>query len=220
MHMTDCVSAYKLRPDIACAVYSQILICASLVIAAYQDVKERSVYDAVWIPALGGAIVAAALLYPSLELFAVKLAIVGGIALVFTLLGYLGQADAIAMAFVACDPYPLSPIPPLFAAAVIALAHIGYEFVTGNARGTKTIPIERFLKEQRWIPKAVLGDGQRNEVSKDVNVAREEVAAHPRPGASVEVTYGVPTVAYLGVGYAVFLVYLLVFNTPLFMSLP
>lgn len=158
--------------------------------------------------------------YPDLQLFLVKVAIVGGIALVFTLAGYLGQADAIAMVLVAADPYRLSPIPPLFAAAVIALGHIGYEFAVGNARGTKTIPIEKFLKEQRWIPKAVLADGRRTEMSKDVNVAREEAATNSMRGSSVEVTYGVPTVAYLGVGYVVFLVYLLFFNTPAFVSLP
>jgi hypothetical protein len=201
-------------------VYSQILICASLVMAAYQDVRQRSVYDLVWLPALAGAVAAVVFLYPNLELFAVKLALVGGIALLFTVTGYLGQADAIAMAFVACDPYPLSPVPPLFAAAVIALSHIGYELVVGNARGTKTIAIETFLKEQRWIPKAVVTEGQRKEVSKDVNVAREEVAARGGPGSSVEVTYGVPTVAYLGLGYAAFIVYLLVFNLPSFLSLP
>jgi hypothetical protein len=200
--------------------YSQILICASLVVAAYQDVKRRSVYDLVWLPALAGAFVAAILMYPNLELFVVKIAIVGGIALIFALLGYLGQADAIAMAFVACDPYPISPVPPLFAAAVIALSHIGYEYLVGNARGTKTIPIERFLNEQRWIPKAVLAGGKRTVVSKDVNVAREEVSAQPASGASVEVTYGVPTVAYLGAGYAVYLLYLLISNTPLLLSLP
>jgi hypothetical protein len=199
-------------------VYSQILICASLVIAAYQDVRQRSVYDLVWLPALAGAVVAVVGLYPNLEFFILKLALVGGIALVFTITGYLGQADAIAMALVSCDPYPLSPIPPLFAAAVIAISHIGYEFLVGNARGTKTIPMETFLKEQRWIPKAVVTEGQRKEVSKDVNVAREEVTA--TPGSSVEVTYGVPTVAYLGAGYAVFVVYLLLFNTPALLSFP
>ena len=200
--------------------YSQILICASLVVASYQDVRDRSVYDLVWLPALAGAAVAAVLLYPSLELFATKLAIVGGIALVFTLLGYLGQADAIAMAVVASDPFPLSPIPPLFAAAVVALGHIMYEFANGNARGSKQSPIETFLREQRWIPKAVLADGKRTEVSRDVNVAREEAARNPTPGATVEVTYGVPTVAYLGIGYAVYLAYLLIFMPHAFFSLP
>jgi len=220
VHAVDCASAYKPRPDVAWVVYSQILICASLLIATYQDVTQRSVYDLVWLPALVGVVLEAFLLYPNLEYPVAKLALVGGIALVFTLLGYLGQADAIAMALVASDPYPLSPVPPLLAAAVIALGHIGYEWVVGNGRGTKTIPIERFLKEQCWIPKAVIHDGQRAAVNKDVNVAREEVAANPRPGTSVEVSYVVPTVAYLGTGYAVYLVYLLVFNASAFMSLP
>jgi len=58
------------------------------------------------------------------------------------------------------------------------------------------------------------------EVSGDVNVAREEVEAANKPGASVEVKYGVPTVAYLGVGYVIYLVYLLAFNYSVFASLP
>lgn len=108
----------------------------------------------------------------------------------------------------------------MFAAAVIALSHIGYEFAVGTARGSKTIPIETFLKEQRWIPKAVVKDGERKEVSKDVNEARDEVAALPGSGFSVEVAYGVPTVAYLGAGYAAFIIYLVLFNLNAFLSLP
>ncbi|MDV3293558.1 MAG: A24 family peptidase [Nitrososphaerales archaeon] len=200
--------------------YSQILICASFLVASYQDVRERSVSDLVWLPALAGAGFAVVYSYPGVEFLAVKIALVGAIALVFTLLGYIGQADGIAFALIAADPYPPSPIPALFGAAVVALTHIAYEFATGNARGTLTIPISQFLKEQRWIPKAVIAQGTRTEVDGDVNVAREQVAAQPVEGSTVEVTYGVPTVAYLGLGYLAYVVYLLVFNTPAFFSLP
>ncbi len=205
--------------------YAQLLIAASFAIASYQDVKDRAVSDLVWVPALAGAAYAVYSTYvgapfSSLEYLLLKMALVGGIALVFTFLGGIGQADAIAMVFVASDPYTFSPIAPLFAGAVIAISHIAYEFAVGNARGGLTIPIERFLKEQRWIPKAIVSDGTRTEVSNDVNVARDEVEAAGRAGAMVEVRYGVPTVAYLGLGYVAYLVYLVALNYATFASLP
>jgi len=205
--------------------YAQLLIAVSFAVASYQDITERAVSDLVWLPALAGV---AYVVYwflvratsPEIEFLLVKVALVGGIALAFTFLGGIGQADAIAMAFVAADPYTLSPIAPLFAAAAVALVHIGYEFAVGNARGGLTISMEQFMKEQRWIPKAILSDGTRVEVNTDVNVAREEVEAANKPGAQVEVRYGVPTVAYLGIGYVAYLVYLLLFNFSTFVSLP
>lgn len=204
--------------------YAQILLAASLGLAAYQDVKDRAVSDLVWLPALAGvayivySMVTAA--NPPVELEVIKVGVIGGVALVFVLIGAVGQADAIALAFVAADPYRVSPILPLVAAGVVAAVHIGYEFAVGNARGTKTIPIERFLREQKWIPKAIIAEGKRTEVSYDVNVARDEVERSKSLGAEVEVTYGVPTVAYLGLGYIAFLVVLAVFSPGAFLGLP
>lgn len=200
--------------------YAEILICASLVIAAVQDVRERAVLDLVWIPAAIGVGYSILVGFPSVELQVVKVALVGGIALAFTLLGQVGQADAIALAVIAGDPSPLSPILPLVFTGVVAGIAIGVQFTKGNARGTKSIPIEQFLKEQRWIPRAVVVAGRRIEVDSDVNVAREEVAAKFGPGAVVEVVYGVPTVAYIGLGYVAFLLYLLAFAPQAFLSLP
>ena len=205
--------------------YAQLLIAASFAVAAYQDVRERAVNDLVWVPAVIGVAYAVYWLLTvstsaGLEFFLLKVALVGGVALVFTFLGGIGQADAIAMALVAADPYPLSPLAPLFAGAILALAHIGYEYAVGNARGGHIIPMEQFLKEQRWIPKAILSEGTRSQVSSDVNVAREEVEAAKKLGAQVEVRYGVPTVAYLGVGYVAYLVYMVLLNYSAFASLP
>jgi hypothetical protein len=195
-------------------------MAASFAIAAYQDVKDRAVSDLVWIPAVAGAAYSIYWEYPNLEFPIAKLALVAVVVLVFTVPGRIGQADAIALVLIAADPYSLSPIVPLLATAVVTAIHIAYEFLVGNVRGTKTIPMERFLREQRWIPKAVLSDGTRREVSKDVNKAREEVEASNGQGALVEVTYGVPTVAYLGVGYVAYLVLMLLFNQAVFLSLP
>jgi Flp pilus assembly protein protease CpaA len=205
--------------------YAQLFIAASFVIAAYQDIHDRAVSDLAWIPALAGVAYVVYSLYASsstldLEFLVVKVVLIGGISLAFTFLGGIGQADAIALTLVAADPYSLSPLIALFATAIIALIHIGYEFAVGNARGAKTIPMAQFLREQRWIPKAIVSDETRMEVSSDVNVAREEVEAAGKPDAMVEVRYGVPTVAYLGVGYVAYLAYLLAFNYSAFASLP
>ena len=205
--------------------YAQLLIAASFVLAAYQDVRDRAVNDLVWIPAavgVGYVVYRFYLALPSgdLEFLLIKVLLIGGIALAFTFLGGIGEADAIAIAFVAADPYSVSPLPALFATAVVALGHIGYEYAAGNARGTKTISMSQFLREQRWIPMAIVSEGSRVEVDSDVNVAREEVEASGKEDAMVEVRYGVPTVAYLGVGYVVFLLYLIAFNPSAFVALP
>ena len=196
------------------------MIGVSLAVASYQDVKERAVNDIVWVPALIGSIYAIYSMFPNLELQLIKLGLIGGIALLFAYLGAIGQADSIALVFVAADPYKLSPILPLICGAAVALGHIGYEAATGNAWGSKTIPMERFLKEQKWIPEAIIVDEVRKEVDSDVNVARDEVEANQKPGAMVEVKYGVPTVAYLGAGYLAYLAYLLIFNQAALLSLP
>ena len=200
--------------------YSQILICVSLIAASYQDIRERAVSDVVWVPALIGAAYAFYSAFPAVEYLGAKVALVGGISLVFVLLGYMGQADGIAFALLAADPLPLSPIPALLGTAVVALTHIGYVYMTGEGRGTHMIPIERFLKEQKWIPKAVIVNGGRKELDDDVNVARDLVSKDQGEGATVEVTYGVPTVAYLGLGYLAYLVYLFVSSPAIFFALP
>ena len=205
--------------------YAQLLIAASFVIASYADVKERAVSDLAWIPAIAGVGYIVYELYVgstavALEYLLLKVALIGGIAIGFALLGGIGQADGIAIAFVAADPYALSPLPPMFATAAVALVHIAYELAVGNARGVKEIPMAQFLREQRWIPEAIVSEEGRTEVSGDVNVAREEVEASGKPGARVEVKYGVPTVAYLGVGYVIYLAYLLIFNYSACASLP
>ncbi len=205
--------------------YAQLLIAATFAIASYQDVKDRAVSDLVWIPALAGAAYVVYSVYVNgsalgLEYLLLKAAFLGGIALLFVFMGGIGQADGIAIAIFAADPYIISPLAPLFAAAIVAVVHIGYEFAIGNARGSRTIPMGQFLRQQRWIPKAIVSDGTRTEVNRDVNVAREEVEAASKEGAMVEVRYGVPTVAYLGIGYIAYLAYLVALNFPVFASLP
>ncbi|MDG6908831.1 MAG: hypothetical protein JRM74_02455 [Nitrososphaerota archaeon] len=204
--------------------YAELLIAASLAVAAYQDVKDRAVSDIVWVPAAAAVALTLYSLYASggggLEFYLVKLVLIGGLALGFTFLGGIGQADGIAIAAVAADPYFLSPLAPLLGAAVVAGVHIAYEFARGNAGRRKTIPMAQFLREQRWIPKAIVSGEARTEVSRDVNVARDEVEASGKPDAMVEVSYGVPTVAYLGIGFAAYVAYMLLFSYAAFAALP
>ena len=198
---------------------AQLLIGISLAVSAYQDIRERAVMDIVWIPALIGAAYALYTTFPHLQFLLVKLAVIGGIPLLFAYFGLVGQADAIALAFVAADPYELSALVPFVAMAVVAMVHIGYEYAIGNARGTKTITMDRFLKEKNWIPEATIVDGVREVVNRDVNVARDQVEAR-EPRGMVEVKYGVPTVAYIGAGYIIYIILLIAFNHASLLSLP
>lgn len=192
--------------------YTQILIAVSLLLATYQDFKDRAVLDVIWLPALVGVAYSVAVLYPDLIGVAVKLGLVGVVCFLFVIFGLIGQADAVALVLVAADPISLSPLLPLVATGLAAAVHIGYEYAVGNARGVKTIPLEQFVREKRWIPRAVNVGGARVEVDQDVNVARDQVEKNYSGDATVEVQYGVPTVAYLGIGYAAYLVYLIVFQ--------
>ena len=198
---------------------SQALIAASLLIAAYQDLKRREVDDPVWIPAAIG--IALALLFGN-QLFStlVKLSFVALIVVVATWYGTLGQADLIAFVVVGADPALLSLTLTLGAAAIALVTHVGYLYLRGQIGRSLEIPVSQFEKEWKWIPKAVISAGVRTEVGRDVNEAREEALAKAVEGSTVEVKYGVPTVAYLGLGYFAFLVYALISNFQFFLTFP
>jgi len=198
---------------------SEALMAASLLIAAYQDLKRREVEDRVWIPAAIG--IALALIFGNQLFFTlVKLGFVALIVVVATWYGTLGQADLIAFVVVGADPAPLSLTLTLGAAAVALAAHVGYLYRKGQIGRSLEIPVSQFEKEWKWIPKAVISAGVRTEVGRDVNEAREEALAKAVEGSTVEVKCGVPTVAYLGLGYFAFLVYALISNFQLFLTFP
>jgi hypothetical protein len=199
--------------------WSQILIFSSIVAAGIFDVKERAVSDFIWLPAGIGLVYT---LLTRSDLFfsiAVKIGFIGLIAVGFTVYGAIGQADAIALIFLASDPYFISPLIIFVGAAFTALAHISYIYLSGKGN-PRLVTIEKFKKEQNWIPRAIINPEGRVEVSRDVNKAREEVLENAKEGTMVEVTYGVPTIAYLAAGYAVYLAYLVLFNYGIFLNLP
>lgn len=200
--------------------FLQILMAISFLIAGYQDVRERLVSDLVWIPAIVG--VALALYFaPSQDLLLlVRIGIIGGIALVVARYGLVGEADGIAFVLVIADPTPLAPLPVLFAVAAVALSHIGYLFATGMTGKEKVISISQFRREARWIPKAVIVGTEKTAVDSNVNISREDVDKVTDDSATVEVQYGVPTVAYIAAGYMIYLVYLAIFQSGVLLSLP
>ncbi len=198
---------------------SQLLIAASLLIAAYQDLKRREVEDRVWIPAAAG--ISLALVFGNQLLSTlVKLAFVALIVVFATWYGVLGEADLIAFLVVGADPAPLSLTFALGAAAVALTTHIGYLYLRGQVGRSLEIPASQFEKEWKWIPKAVISAGVRTEIGRDVNKAREEALAKAGEGSTVEVKYGVPTVAYLGLGYFAFLIYASFSNLQLVLTFP
>jgi hypothetical protein len=205
--------------------YGQILIAASFAVAAYQDLKDRAVSDLVWIPAVAGTAfvfysLASSGQIADLEFDAFRVLLLGGMAFALVYFGFLGEADFIALVFFAADPYAFGVFFAVIGAVVVLIPHLGYVFLKGEGRGSRVIPVSRFLKEQKWIPKATLVGGVRHEVDRDVNKAREEVEATRKEGMEVEVVYGVPDVLYFGAGYVLYLAYLILFNYSVFSSLP
>ena len=211
--------AYKPLQDDFAAVYSQLLIAASLLLAAYQDVRERAVTDLVWLGGAAGVILVIVLTDVSIVILG-KVALIGLITLAFTKFGSIGQADAIAFIVISADPYPFSPVPALVATSVVAAIHIAYLFAKRYTGKDIQISLEQFRVEQRWIPRALIKNGVRSEIVRNVNTARDDVLKEAGEGDLVLVSYGVPTVAYLGIGYAAFIVYLLVFDLGTFLALP
>jgi hypothetical protein len=182
-----------------------------LSVAAYQDAHERLVSDLVWLPGALG-IILAFYLNPNLDLLlAVRVGLIGLVGLVFSRYGSIGEADAIGLVVVAADPSILAPIPTLVGSAIVAAIHILYLYGKGKVGKTILIPIDKFKTDAAWIPKAIVQNDVRKEVERDVNTSRESVIAEAGPDALVQVQYGVPTVAYLGIGFVMNLVYLALF---------
>jgi Flp pilus assembly protein protease CpaA len=203
--------------------YAQLLIAASFALASYQDIKDRAVSDLVWIPAVAGVILAAYTYLPSafqFDALLLKLGLAGAIIVVFYFLGMVGEADLIAIFFFFADPYVWSIFFAMAGVAAVMAAHMGFRAARHQTIFTATIPIEQFLREQSWVPKATIVDGKREEVDAEVEVARDEVEKRKSDGMLVEARYGVPTVAYFGIGYSLYLAALVILAYPLFVSLP
>ena len=205
--------------------YYQLLMLASFLLAGYQDARERLVSDFYWIPGIIAAVLAVAFL-PSMDLLLVaRITLIGVIAFAFSWFGFIGQADAIALALVASDPTPYAPIPVLLATGVIAIAHIGYLYIKGTARKSHLVTLEEFRSQAKWIPKALVVNGERREITNDVNVSRELTEEHAsgRPEDAttmVEVQYGVPQVTYIAAGFVAYLVFLAIFQPSLLTASP
>ena len=205
--------------------YYQLLMLASFVLAGYQAARERLVSDLYWIPGIIAPILAVAFV-PSMDFILIaRITLIGVIAFAFTWFGFIGQADAIALALVASDPTPYAPIPVLLATGVVAIAHIGYLYVTGTARKAHLVTLEEFRSQPKWIPKALVVNGVRREITNDVNVSRELTEEHASVGPDdattmVEVQYGVPQVTYIAAGLVAYMVFLLVFQPGLFFAFP
>jgi len=206
-------------------VYYQLLMLASFLLAGYQDARERLVSDYYWIPGIVAAILAVAFL-PSMDFILVaRITLIGILAFAFAWFGFIGQADAIALTLISSDPTPYAPIPVLLATGVVAILHIAYLYVKGTARKAHLITLQEFRTQAKWIPKALVVDGVRREITNDVNVSRELAEEHAKTGPEnattmVEVQYGVPQVTYIAAGFVVYVVYLAIFQPGLLTALP
>jgi hypothetical protein len=163
---------------------------------------------------------------PSMDfVLAARIALIGILAFAFAWFGFIGQADAIALTLISSDPTPYAPIPVLLATGVVAIMHIAYLYVKGTARKPHLVTLQEFQTQAKWIPKALVVDGVRREITNDVNVSRELAEEHAKTGPQdattmVEVQYGVPQVTYIAAGFLVYVVYLAIFQPSLLTSLP
>jgi Flp pilus assembly protein protease CpaA len=195
-----------------CQLYAQLLFAVSLTLAGYFDVKERLVSDLLWIPGAVGVVVLFFLLPSEVVPILIRVGLVGAIGLAFARFGFIGEADAIGLVIATADPSILSLVYIMLATGIVALSHIAALYFMGFVGKSRLIPLEQFRAEARWIPKAIVIGGVSNEVDSNVNISREEVEANAPPGSMIEVQYGVPTVAYIAVGYLIYLGYTLLFN--------
>jgi hypothetical protein len=192
--------------------YAQLLFALSLTLAGYFDVRERLVSDLLWIPGAVGVVVLFFLLPTEIVPILVRLGLVGAIGIAFARFGFIGEADAIALVIATADPSILSLVYIMLATGIVALTHIAALYFMGYVGKSRLIPVEQFKAEARWIPKAIVIGGVSSDVDSNVNISREEVEAKAPPGSMIEVQYGVPTVAYIAIGYLIYLGYMILFN--------
>ena len=64
----------------------------------------------------------------------------------------------------------------------MAIAHIGYLYIKGTARKPHVITLDEFRTQAKWIPKALIVNGERREITSDVNVSREKAEEHAATG--------------------------------------
>ncbi len=204
--------------------YYQLLMLASFLLAGFQDARERLVSDLYWIPGIIAAVLVVAFLHSMDVLLLSRIALIGVLAFVFTWFGFIGQADAIALTLISSDPTPYAPIPVLVATGAVALVHIGYLYLSGKAKA-RLVTLEEFRSKAKWIPKALVVNGVRREITNDVNVSRELAEQHASDGPQdattmVEVQYGVPQVTYIAAGFVAYLVFLALFEPSLLTAFP
>nr|WP_276977289.1 hypothetical protein [Ferrimicrobium acidiphilum] len=189
---------------------ARLFMAASFVLAGVQDMKERAISDFVWFPGIAGGIMSIYWCYANLpgtlfyiEIF--KFGMFSAIGVVFVLLGYAGQADAIAMMVIGADPYLLSFL-ALVVAAAVAAGHLVGVYRKGFLKGGLSIPIEQFKAQKQWLPMMIVNAGQTIDITQDVNISREDVMSKAPPGSTVLVQYGLPVVTYIAIGYIAYLV--------------
>jgi len=191
--------------------YAEILASITFALVAYQDFRERMVSDYVWIPAIVAGVV---MLWERPEVWVFSLAkvgIFGALGALSILLGLFGQADGLTIIAMAVGTSTLSPIPQMFAAAVVAIGHILFLAVRhGSLKIEKIMPVEEAVKQNVWIPLEVTSEGQTVELDSSPEKAWKALEGYLGKGATVRTSYGVPFAGYLAVGYIVAFAVLLV----------
>ena len=172
-------------------------VLASFALAAYEDIREREVHDLIWAPGIVG--LALLLLLNPLP-YRLPLALfLGAAGYLAARLGYVGQADAIALLLWSSLGGALEFILASLGALAGLLGHLALLKLRGRRRAA-IMPLARALSERHWLPRRVFVEGRWRELPRDVNRLWGELERYD-PSSAVEVEFGVPMVAYLALGY-------------------
>ncbi len=190
-------------PNPAWAEVGEALVGIAYLLAAYQDLRSREVDDLTWAPAAAGLalLLVAEPVAADVQVLA-KVGLMAALAVAWRRMGLMASGDLPALAFLGASACYLSPLPELAASMPIVLAIWAVE---AGLRARKIVGIEEAALDPRWIPRRILGEG--GEELEDLSRATPEEASEELgkwkeiPGARVELSYGVPLAAAVGLGY-------------------
>lgn len=179
---------------------------ASWLLAAYQDVRDRWVSDYVWVPAfVGGALLLLRSVGPLLALLVIKIAGLVVLSYAWRRLGLMADADAIGFPLITLSRNLASPLPELITSLVVALVYITAARLK-HGGFEKTMSPDEALRQNVWIPKKVVNVRTREvrELRGRPEEAWESLKKYSGSREYVVVSgYGVPLVAFFGMGYVV-----------------
>ncbi len=179
---------------------AEIPVALTMAIIVYQDFKYRLVDDWAFVPALAFFPIAYWLQPEALIPVVLKAAVLGGLGLAIYFFGLAAQADAIVLPLLALNVGRLSPVPVFFFAGLAAGLHIAY-VILKYRKLERMVDVETALKDDTWIPKRVIKNGNEVGLPTPPEKAWEKLEEFKGEEVKVVVSFGTPLAGYFALGY-------------------